>query len=70
VRAFRGANEDVAIDRTAFVVADLTMRHVLERSSVRVGCCVSQVFVDMKCEGWIVRAYRVVNEDVAVECSV
>ena len=36
---------------------------------VRVGCCVLVVVVDMECGGWNVRAYRGVNEDVAMKGS-
>ena len=37
--------------------------------SVRVGYSVSQVVVVMEYEGGIVREYRGVNEDVAIECG-
>ena len=39
----------------------------LGRCFVRVGCCVSQVFVDFESISGIVRAFGGVNEDVAIE---
>ena len=41
---------------------------VVEKWSVRLGYCASLLVVNMKCGGEIVRAYRRVNEDVAIEC--
>ena len=40
---------------------------ILERSFVRVSCCVSNLVVDMECNKGIVRAYGGVNEDVAID---
>jgi len=39
----------------------------LGRWSVRVGCCVSQVVVDMMCSREIVRVYGGVNEAVVID---
>jgi len=40
---------------------------VLGRCFVRVGCCVSQVFVVIECGTGIVRVCGGVDEDVAIE---
>ena len=40
------------------------------KCSVRVSYCVWSFVVDMECKNGVARAYRVANEDVAIECSV
>ena len=46
------------------------VREVTGRCSVRVSCCNSQAVVVVNCADGIVRAYRGVNGDVAIECGV
>jgi len=40
---------------------------VFARCSVRVSCCVSQIYVDMKCIKLTVRVFGGLNEVVAIE---
>jgi len=40
------------------------------RCSVRVGCCVSLLVVNMECRQGVLRASSLVNDDVAVKCGV
>ena len=40
------------------------------RCSVRVGCCVSLLFVVIECRKWIVRVCGGVNDGVSIEYSV
>ena len=49
-----------------------SFREGLRRSGrcfVRVGYCVSLLVVNLECGGVVVRAYRWVNDDVAIESS-
>jgi len=48
-------------------IAAFVRKVAFGRCSVRVGYCVSLLFVAMDCGDRIVRAYRGVNEDVAID---
>jgi len=63
-----GVNEGVACPECVGVVAVCVEGNLsgLGRCSVRVGCCVLSFVVDMECGDDIARAYRGVNEGVAI----
>jgi len=68
VRACRGVNDDVVTNAVrSSCLSQERKVVVLGRCSVRVGCCVFQVFVFMTRSTGIVRAYGVVNDAVAIE---